>query len=103
MGNFTCIVNDTDGNSNEKTMELEGLSYLQHIIIYKLFIISRYCDPLMPLTVGSHATVTCLSPSGMANEIKWFDSKGNSLINTTSMQELMLVLDPVNDSGSNFI
>ena len=34
VGNFTCIVKDTDGNSNEKTMELKGLhhiSYLQHV------------------------------------------------------------------------
>ena len=56
----------------------------------------------MPLTVGSRATATCLSPSGLADKIEWFDSKGNSLISTTSMQELMLVLDPVNDSGLNF-
>ncbi len=59
-----------------------------------------------PFIIGSRATVTCTSDSGVVDRIEWRSSEGDVLASGTSLSYLELVLDPVNDSlsvhGSEF-
>ncbi len=51
-----------------------------------------------PFIIGSRATVTCTSDSGVVDRIEWRSSEGDVLVSGTSLSYLELVLDPVNDS-----
>ena len=57
--------------------------------------------------MGNHATATCSSDSGVVERIEWHNNEGGLLASATSVQNLTLALDPVNDSlevhGSEFI
>ena len=59
-----------------------------------------------PFIIGSRATATCTSDSGVADRIEWRSNEGDVLDSGTSLSDLVLVLDPVNDSlsvhGSEF-
>ena len=54
--------------------------------------------------VGQRAVVTCSSDSGVVEMIEW-QSGGQVVASATSVQQLQLVLDPVNDTihGSEVI
>ena len=62
-------------------------------------------DPL-PFTVGSRSEAVCSSDFGVVDMIEWVSGRGTVVASATSVQHLMLVLDPVNDSfslhGSDF-
>ena len=54
----------------------------------------------LPFTVGQNAVLTCSSDSGVANRIEWVSRDGVVLASDTSVQQLQLMLMPVNDSLS---
>ena len=56
-------------------------------------------DPL-PFTVGQNAVLTCTSDTGVADLIEWVTKDGVVLASDTAVEELQLVLSPVNDSLS---
>ena len=49
-------------------------------------------------TVGSRAVVTCSSDTGVADRIEWVSGAGLVLVSGTSVRELELPFNPVNDS-----
>ena len=63
-------------------------------------------DPL-PFAVGQSAVLTCTSDTGAAGRIEWVTKDGVVLASDTAVEELQLMLSPVNDSLSvhmaNFI
>ena len=56
-------------------------------------------DPL-PFTVGQNAVLTCSSDTGVVDHIQWVSRNGVVLASDTSVQQLQLMLRPVNDSLS---
>ena len=54
-------------------------------------------DPL-PFTVGQDAVLTCSSDTGAVDRIQWVSRDGVVLASDTSVQQLQLMLGPVNDS-----
>ena len=48
--------------------------------------------------VGSRATVTCSSDSGVVDRIEWVSGAGQVVASAVSVQTLDLVLDPVQDT-----
>ena len=56
-------------------------------------------DPL-PFIVGQNAVLTCTSDTGVADLIEWVTEDGVVLASDTAVEELQLVLSPVNDSLS---
>ena len=56
-------------------------------------------DPL-PFTVGSRSEAVCSSDSGVVDRIEWLSGEGTVAASDKSVQHLMLVFDPVNDSLS---
>ena len=54
----------------------------------------------LPFTVGQNAVLTCTSDTGVADLIEWVTKDGVVLASDTAMEELQLVLSPVNDSLS---
>ena len=56
-------------------------------------------DPL-PFTVGQDAVLTCSSDTGVVDRIQWVSRDGVVLASDTSVQQLQLMLRPVNDSLS---
>ena len=56
-------------------------------------------DPL-PFMVGQDAVLTCSSDTGVVNCIQWVSRDGVVLASDTSVQQLQLMLKPVNDSLS---
>ena len=55
--------------------------------------------------MGSRVVVNCSSISGVVDRIEWVSREGEVLTFQTSVQQLMLVVDPVRDNlhGSEFI
>ena len=49
-------------------------------------------------TVGGRSVVTCSSDSGVADRMQWLSGAGLVLATDTSIQQLDLTFDPVNDS-----
>ena len=48
--------------------------------------------------VGSEATLTCSSDNGVADRIEWRSREGQVLVSRDSVQQIDLILNPVNDS-----
>ena len=52
-------------------------------------------------TVGSRTVATCFSDAGVADRMQWLSGTGLVLATATSVQQLDLTFDPVNDTLSN--
>ena len=79
-----------------------------YIWIYKLWVCIRVFfhagvtitnDPL-PFMLGQDAVLTCSSDTGVVDRIQWVSRDAVVLANDTSVQQLQLMLRPVNDSLS---
>ena len=85
----------------------QQISYIIKIkvLLTLVCVVTTYSDltitnsPL-PFLVGQTAVLTCTISSGVVDNIRWVSQEGVELASNAAVDELQLVLSPVNDSLS---
>ena len=104
VGNFTCMVEDAEGNSPpSQTLRLNGMqSCLTKAECYEYMC---HCVGVVlvrtPFTVGDMGIVMCSNDGGVADRIGIVSEAGRLMTSQASVQTLTLTIDPITDSLHN--